>query len=142
MVHALAETFRILENSGMMIDLRPLASGWPVEVLAKNLEFFAGRLDDRKRTKTDLVTNNAVLEAVQRGWFRKENEVFYEYAYYWDSVDKMKAFIVEDWSKAAILPNDVAVETKRVLKEAGPGAEIRIRRKMMIASYQKLTTNK
>lgn len=121
-----------------MIDLRPIASGWPVEILTKTSELFVGRLDDSDRSKTDSATNRAIMDAVRSGWFRKEYEDSYDYAYYWDSVEKMKAFIEEDWSETAFLSNDVADEAQRLLLEAGAGAEIRIRRNMVIARYRKL----
>lgn len=125
-----------------MIDLRPLASGWPVEIVSPDTEILAGRIDDNKRIRVDVASNNAVSAAIQRGWFKKENEDLFEYAYYWDTVEEMMAYVEADWWNAAVVPNDVAVEAHRLVEVAGERVEIRIRRTMVIASYRKLTTFK
>ena len=72
-----------------MIDLRPYASGWPAEIVNRDTQMLAGPLDDEIGQSVDIASDNAVLEAVQRGWFEKENEGSFEYAYYWDSVDEV-----------------------------------------------------
>ena len=142
MVHALAESWRVVRYGGRMIDLRPLASGWPLEIVSPDTEILAGRLDDNKRIRVDVASNNAISAAIQRGWFTKESEDLFEYAYYWDTVEEMMAYVEADWGNAAVVPNDVAVEAHRLVDIAGDRVEIRIRRTMVIASYRKLTTYK
>lgn len=138
MVHALMESWRVVRVGGRLLDLRPLASGWPVEIVSQDAEMLAGRLDDKKRIGEDTASNNAVSEAVQRGWFKKESEDIFEYAYYWDTVEEMIEYVGADWWNSAIVPENVMAEAHRLVHLAGGQAEIRIRRSMVLASYRKL----
>jgi hypothetical protein len=138
MVHALAESWRILKPGGKIIDLRPKASGWPVEIVGSGTEKLAGRLDDRKRMRVDDASNGAISEAVQRSWFKKESEENFDYAYYWATVEEMVEYVEVDWSNAATIPDKVLAETHRLVDGEGENVEIRIRRAMVIARYRKL----
>jgi hypothetical protein len=138
MVHALAESWRVLKVGGRLIDLRPYSSGWPVEIVNRDTQRLAGPLDDSLGSGVDSASDNAVLEAVQSGWFEKEDEGSFEYAYYWDSVDEMREFVKENWRKSATVPDSVLSEARRLVPLMGEHVQIRIRRTMLIASYRKL----
>jgi hypothetical protein len=138
MVHALAESWRVLKAGGRLIDLRPYSSGWPVEIVSRDTQMLAGPLDDSVGLGVDIASDNAVLEAVQSGWFEKENKGSFEYAYYWDSVDEMNEFVKEKWCNSATVPDSVLSEARRLVQLTGEQVQIRIRRTMLIASYRKL----
>lgn len=138
MVHALAECWRVLRVGGKLIDLRPHGSGWPVEIVSRDTRILAGQLDDKLGTSDDIASDIAVSEAVRRRWFEKENEEFFEYAYYWDTVDEMNSFIEVEWSDLAAVPDNVLSETRRLVQLTGERVQIRVRRTMLIASYRKL----
>jgi hypothetical protein len=138
MVHALAESWRLMRFGGTMIDLRPMASGWPVEIVSKNSEIIAGLLDDNNRKLVDAASDDAVSEAVQRGWFKKVSEDYFDYEYYWDTVEEMVEYVESDWCNAATIPESVLAEVHRLVDVTGEEVEIRIRRAMVIASYRKL----
>jgi hypothetical protein len=138
MVHALAESRRVLKAGGRLIDLRPYSSGWPVEILSRGTQTLVGPLDDSIGLGVDIASDNAVLEAIQRGWFEKENEGSFKFAYYWDSVDGMNEFVKENWRKSATVPASVLAEARRLVQLTGEQVEVRIRRTMLVASYRKL----
>lgn len=138
MVHALAECWRVLRVGGKLIDLRPHGSVWPVEIVSRDTRILAGQLDDKLGTSDDIASDIAVSEAVRRRWFEKENEEFFEYAYYWDTVDEMNSFIEVEWSDLAAVPDNVLSETRRLVQLTGERVQIRVRRTMLIASYRKL----
>jgi hypothetical protein len=115
-----------------------MASGCPVEILTRGSEKLAGRLDDNNRTREDVASNNAISEVVQKGWFKKESEYFFEYTYYWDTVEEMIEYIEADWGNSVIVPDNLLAETHRLVQAADKGVEIRIRRTMVIASYRKV----
>ena len=138
MVHALAECRRVLQVCGRLIDLRPHGSGWPVEIVGQGTRILAGQLDDVLGKSDEIASDNAVSEAVRRGWFEKENEEFFEYAYYWDTVDKMNEFIEAEWCEFAAVPDNFLSETRRLVQSTSEPVQIRIRRTMLIASYRKL----
>jgi hypothetical protein len=114
-----------------------MASGWPVEIVGPGIEELAGRLDDSKRIRVDDASNDAVLEAVQRGWLKKESEDYFDYAYYWETVEEMVEYVEADWCNAATIPDNVLAEAHRLVDVAGEEVEIRIRRAMVIARYRK-----
>ena len=142
MVHALAECWRVLRVGGRLIDLRPYASGRTVEIVSQDTRILVGQLDDKLGTSDDTASDIAVSEAVRRHWFEKENEEFFEYAYYWDTVQKMKAFIEEEWCNSVSVPDNVLSDAHRLIQLTDKQAQIRVRRTMLIASYRKLAEGK
>lgn len=138
MVHALEESWRVLQAGGRLIDLRPLGSSWLVEVVGQGTRILAGHLEDRRGIEDDVASDIAISEAVQRGWFEKEQETFFEYTYDWDTVDAMKAYIEAEWDDLAAVPEDVLDESRRLVPLAGERAQVRVRRTMLLATYQRL----
>jgi hypothetical protein len=138
MVHALEEVWRVLVSGGRLVDLRPIASNWPVEVLIDGRPTLAGKVDDSSRIPDDTASNNSITEAVRRGLFDKEREELFEYAYYWQTIDDMKAYVRDNWSGSAVLPEWVTAEARRLVMANPAQSKLRIRRKMMIARYRKL----
>ncbi len=139
-VHALAETWRVLRVAGQLIDLRPLTSGWLVEVVGEDEATLAGRLDDTPRVGHNIASDKAVAEAVERGWFKKGSREFFQYNYYWDTVEEMREYIEVNWSSAAVLPDPVRAEVSRLAQLYLGSEQIRVQRTMLLASYRKLAT--
>jgi hypothetical protein len=138
MVHALGECWRVLRVGGRLIDLRPHVSGWPVEIVSPDTRILVGQLDDKAGISDDIASDVAVSEAVHRGWFERENEGFFEYAYYWDTVDEMNAYIETEWSNLVAVQGNVLSEARRLVQLTSEPVQIRIRRTMLIGSYRKL----
>src|SRR4051795_8515819 len=100
MVHALAECWRVLTLGGLLIDLRPFAGNWPLEVVAGPGRpggyppgiWPAGTLDDAQERPDDEAANAALAHAVRAGWFVKEHATTFEYAWYWDSLAELAAY--------------------------------------------------
>lgn len=140
MVHALAETWRVLRAGGRLVDLRPYASGWPLEILARDAQMPAGPLDDSIGQDVDIACDRAVREVVRRGWFEVENKGSFEYTYYWDSVDGMNAFLKENWKESARVPGSLLAKARQLERAAGGQVQVRVRRSMLIASYRNPAT--
>lgn len=138
MVHALAECWRVLRAGGRLLDLRPHVSGWPVEIVSQDTRVLVGQLDDKAGKSDDISADTAISEAVRRHWFEKENEKFFEYAYYWDTVDKMNAFIEAEWCNLAAVPDNVLSEARRLLKLTSEPVQIHVRKTILIGSYRNL----
>lgn len=137
MVHALAECCRVLRDDGRLIDLRPHAHGWPIEIVGQSTRILAGTLNDIYGTKDDRAADFAISEAVRKGWFEKEREEFFEYAYDWDTVEKMRLFVESEWDDLVTLPEDVLSEARRLENLASEQVQARIRRTTLIGSYRK-----
>lgn len=78
MVHALEEIHRVLTPSGALLDLRPLADSWPVEIEEGNLIHETGRLDDLPLGLSDDQAANLSVETVARmGLYSRANEIVF-----------------------------------------------------------------
>ncbi len=142
MVHALAETWRVLKPGGRLLDLRPYSTGWPLEVVTPDTQILAGPLDDSIGIDLDIASDNAIQEALQHGWFQEETSTTFDYTYYWDTVDDMHDFLQENWKKSATVPGALLSKAHRLVQSAGGPVQIRIRRTMTLASYTKPTKQK
>jgi SAM-dependent methyltransferase len=135
MVRALEETKRILKPGGMLLDLRPVASYWPLEVFVDGEAQFAGRIDDSADALDDAKANEAINAAVSNKLFRRITADSFEYHYYWDTVEQMEGYFQEKWSMDVRLPPEVLGEAKRLAASEGFESRVSIRRKIIIGIY-------
>lgn len=140
MVHALAECWRVLTCGGLLLDLRPFAGNWPLEAVAGRRTWLAGTLDDSRERPDDEAANAAIAHAVRAGWFRAERTTTFEYAWYWDTLAELEAYIAERWTTVMRLPPRTRAAAERRLATAGPGARLRLRRGMLIGRYRRGTS--
>src|SRR5689334_10752359 len=145
MVHALRECWRVLRVGGLLIDLRPFAGNWPLEVVIRpqvpggeGLDvWLAGTLDDSQERPADVAANAAMAQAVRAGWFRSERATTFEYIWYWDTLAELEAYIADRWATVMRIPVQTRQEASRLLASAGPDARLRLRRGMLIGSYRR-----
>src|SRR5512143_1844565 len=110
MVHALSEIRRVLAPDGILIDLRPLADNWRVEVVSlREVKRTGHVLDLPEQTDSDVASNEAMQEVEQRGWFKREQDELFPFMYSWDTPSEMEEFINDDWKDFIALDD----ETKR-----------------------------
>jgi hypothetical protein len=138
MVHALEETKRVLKPGGMLLDLRPVASYWPLEVFVDGEAKIAGRIDDSADALDDDKANEAINTVVSNKLFRQIIADSFEYHYYWDTVEQMDAFFQEKWSMDVRLPSEVLGEAKRLAASESFESKVSIRRKIIIGIYRAL----
>lgn len=138
MVHALVETWRVLRPGGQLIDLRPLASEWLVEVVGKDGVTLAGRIDQSPWTPNVVAANQAIAEVVERGWFTKKNRATFQYNYYWDTVEEMQTYVEANWTTVAVLPDSVRAKAGHLASLATGPVQIRVQRTMHLACYRKV----
>jgi hypothetical protein len=138
MVHALKEIHRILVSHGILLDLRPLADRWPVEVVSGNQVRVMGRVADLPTgLADDEASNRAMEEAERRGWFVRESEQIFPAFIYWDNPDEMAAYIADRWTDFVKLEED-ALQAARVLwNTAGDDKRVRIKIKMLLTRWRK-----
>ena len=136
MVHALDEIHRVLKPGGLLLDLRPISGETPLEVVRPGRRpELAGFYDEPADHPDDVAANNAVARAVRRGLFHRERDGEFRFAYYWDSVDEMRAYIKEKWT-ATRLPGPVSRKARRLM---APGdGRVRARVRMIITRLRKV----
>jgi hypothetical protein len=138
MVHALEETRRILVPSGVLIDIRPLADQWQVEVVSARGFEETGRVTDLPdQTNADVASNEAMREVESRGWFSREQEEFFPFFYLWDSPREMEEFIATEWTDFAGLSEDVKQATRSAWALGDADAAVRVKVKMLITRWKK-----
>ena len=139
MVHALNEIQRVLVRDGILIDLRPLAGGWPIEVASAREIKEAGRAPDMPPVaEDDRAANQAIAQAAEQKWFVREREEFFPYFYYWDSPNEMKEYIDEDWEDFISMDEADWKNVRSMWAVADADARLRIRVKMLITRWKKI----
>jgi hypothetical protein len=137
MVHALREIWRVLIGGHSLIDLRPQAGQSRVEVIAGGQVLLAGLVDESDDRQDDLAADAAIAQVVEDGWFSQVHKAFFDYATYWDTANEMKAYAEARWTKSH-LPETVLAKTRKFMAGSDMAATVRIRRRVMIARYQKI----
>lgn len=138
MVHALEEIKRTLVPLGLLIDLRPLLGGWPVEITWGNEYHQVGRLTDTPEgLADDEAANHAIEVAAQRGWFRLEGGERFSLFYSWDTPSDMLEFLREDWDGFVHLDEEAGKKAKSAWAVANADARVRVRVSMIINRWRK-----
>ncbi len=139
MVHALREIHRLLAPNGILIDLRPLADNWPVEVASNREIIKAGRVDDLPvGLEDDKAANEAMAHVAAEKLFIQEQEEFFSLFYYWDSPKEMQEYIDDDWADIISLDEATWKIVRSTWAVADADARLRVRVKTMITRWKKL----
>ncbi|MGB8983228.1 MAG: hypothetical protein WCC12_15240 [Anaerolineales bacterium] len=137
MVHALEEIRRVLVPDGVLLDIRPVADRWPVEVASASAVRETGRLDDlAEQVNADAASNEAMKEVESRGWFRREQAAFFPFFYSWDTPADMEEFIAEDWSDFIGLGEDARQATRSAWAVGEADSRVRVRVKILITKWR------
>lgn len=137
MVHALSEIRRVLVHGGLLIDIRPLAGRWPVQVgSARNFQQ-TGRVDDLPaQVEGDVAANKAMSDVESRGWFKREQVELFPFFYSWDTPSEMEEFITEDWSDFVELGEAPKLATRSAWASADAEARVQVRVQILITRWK------
>jgi hypothetical protein len=139
MVHALGEIRRTLIPSGILIDLRPVAARWPVEVVTSQDIYDAGRLEDLPtQLADDAASAEALEQAAQASMYTLERSDNFDFLDYWDTPQEMQDYIEQEWSDFISLPNSVLAQAQTIWGNYWGDRRIRVRCKMHIARWRKV----
>lgn len=138
MVHALSEIRRVLIPDGTLLDMRPLAENWPLEVRSAREARPAGQVSDLPHGREDDAAATAALsKAAEDGWFTRVQEEFFSLYYYWDSPSEMEKYIEEEWADFTRLDNNVRKNVRSMWALADGDARVRLRLKILITRWAK-----
>jgi hypothetical protein len=139
MVHALEEIRRVLVPEGFLIDLRPLAGQWRVEVFSARETRLAGRMTDMPPgLEDDQAANQAMAEGERRGWFLREKEEIFPIHYIWDSAREMEEWIDEEWEGFVALGEETRRATRSAWALGDADSQVRVEVKVLITRWRKL----
>ena len=128
----------MLVPEGILIDIRPLAERWQIEVMSARGVQPTGRVDDLPdQVNADVSSNEAMRQVESRGWFKREQEDFFPYFYSWDTPSEMEEFIADDWSDFIALSDEARQATRSAWAIGDADSRIRLRLKMLITRWKK-----
>jgi hypothetical protein len=137
MVHALEEVRRVLVPDGVLLDIRPLADRWRVEVDSGSRLEETGRLDDLPaQVNADLASNGAMRAAEARGWFEREREELFPLFYSWDRPSEMEEFVADEWSDFIGLNEEAKQATRSAWAIGDADSRVRVRVKILITKWR------
>jgi hypothetical protein len=140
MVHALREARRVLVPEGVLIDIRPLAERWPIEVVSARGIKETGRVNDLpEQVNADAASNKAMAEVEARGWFRREQQELFPFFYSWDTPSELEEFIADDWSDFIDLDEETKRTTRAAWATSDADSRVRVRMKVLITRWRKIT---
>lgn len=129
----------MLVLGGVLIDLRPLADRWQVEVVSAGGMQATGRVDDLPdQIHGDVAANQAMKEVDDRGWFRREAGEIFPFFYSWDTPSEMEEFVEEDWGGFIELGDETKRKTRSAWALADADSRVRIRVNILINRWRKL----
>lgn len=138
MVHALSEIRRVLLSNGILIDLRPILDHWQIEVVSAREVRETGRVQDFPiGLADDEAANRSMALAEEQGWFVREQEEFFSYAYSWDTPKEMEEWIEEEWHGFIGLDEETKQATRSAWALGDADAQVRVRVKMLISRWKK-----
>jgi hypothetical protein len=138
MVHALGEIRRILHPEGVLIDLRPMADRWPVQVVSGQSQREIGRLTDLPSgLADDEAACLAFKETARLGWFILENELSFPFYYYWETPEELREHMQEKWGDFLQLEEQVYSAAQNAWALSGLDRRLRVQVKMHIALLRK-----
>ncbi len=139
MVDALNEVHRVLVSGGILIDIRPFAENWRVEVVSSRGFQGTGWVEDLPaQVDGDLASNEAMGEVESRRWFKREQEEFFPLFYSWDTPSEMEEFIDDDWADFIGLSDEDRRSTRSVWALSDGDSQVRVRVKILISRWKKL----
>ena len=139
MVHALSEIRRVLVPDGILIDARPLADRWQVEVISANSVKETGRVNDLpEQVNGDIAANEAMKDVESRGWFARDEEEHFSFFYSWDTPSEFEEFIDDDWADFIGLNDEDRKSTRSAWAVGDADSQVRVRVKILIARWKKL----
>jgi SAM-dependent methyltransferase len=137
MVHALEEIRRVLVPGGILIDIRPLADRWPVEVESRRGFEETGRVDDLpEQVNADVASNAAMRDVEARGWFQREQEKLFPFFYSWDTPSEMEEFLTDDWADFIEIGEDTKRKTRSAWAIGEADSRVRVRVKILITRWR------
>ena len=138
MVHALSEIRQVLVPTGILIDLRPVLSNWPIEVVSAREIRETGRIQDLPLgLADDNAANQSVAQAEQNGWFTREAEEFFPFYYSWDSPSEMEEWITDEWEGFIQLDEESKRATRSAWALGDADSAVRVGVKMLITRWKK-----
>jgi hypothetical protein len=137
MVHALKEICRVVNPGGCLLDLRPRATDWQVEIVIDGQVMVAGRVDNAPHVPDEQAADRAIIQMVEGGWLALEKQAICDCNLYWPTLDDMATYYAESPSPPCTIPQSLLVAGRTFLKESGQNKQVRIRLALGFSVYRR-----
>ncbi len=144
MGHALHQIWTSLSEAGTLVDLRPVSSQCPVEIVTRETMVLVAEIGASGMAVDDAAADQAAREAVERKWFVPLAATELTFDVYWGDFREMEASIADSERMTDVTPSVAELERAHggLLADGEDEARVRCRRTMMIAVYRKSTLPK
>ena len=137
MVHALKQIHGLLRENGRLIDIHPNGEPPPIHVRLDEAQHLVGWVQET----TDYVkygqADEALSEAVQRGWFRVEQRQLVTFATYATNLAALREHLQQNWRDAWI-EDLVVMQIESLLNSLTNDKEIIVQEKIWMSRLQPL----
>jgi hypothetical protein len=110
----------------------------PLEVVFGENDLSAGMVDLSPDIDRDIASDKALATAFAKQLFIETDLEFFDFCFYWHSVEEMKVDLDENWKDEAVISEAVWQRTAELLAEKSPDAKLRLAVRMKLGLYQKL----
>ncbi|MGE5123662.1 MAG: hypothetical protein ACM3H7_04035 [Acidobacteriaceae bacterium] len=137
MVHALKEAYRVLVPHGIMIDVRPLSTDGPLEIINDGRHESAGMIDMSPGLVLDEEADQAVETVKNDHLFKEIKLEYFNFTYYWDTVDGMEEDMEENWQGEVVITEKTWNQARQLFSLGGPDSKVRMACRMKLGVYAK-----
>jgi hypothetical protein len=137
MVHALEIVHQLLAPGGLLIDIHPTSEPPTIHVRHLADEFLAGWLQETDDFIEYRQANQAMQQAIQRGWFSLVTASEFTFAIHAGSLDELSTYLAAEW-KDAVIPTEAATKIGTLFSEYPQEKEIIITERIHIARYRRI----
>ena len=134
MVHALEQIYELLKPGGYLIDIHPNGEKVEFYALIDQDEQFIGHMLESDDYIEYFQASEAIETVIERGLFKVEKMMEFEFRNHTDTFDEMKTFLDENWSDA-IVTNEVIAKAMALETEHGEFKTI-LREQVAIGLFQ------
>lgn len=135
-MHALEEVWRVVEADCWLLDIRPMASNPPLELVFKDEIKFAGAIDDSAWVLDEELVNDALEIVFGRGDYVKESVERFKLSTYWDTLDEFTSWADENWEDV-LIPENTLINATKIIEQDEREPKIRLTYTMLIGRYRK-----
>ena len=135
MVHALKQIQGVLAVNGRLLDIHPSGEPPPIFVRLGDERHLAGWLQEESDYISYAQAEDALREAVRRGWFHREQRQLVTFATYATDLESLREHLRENWHDAWI-EELVAMQIENRLNSLAHEKEIIVEEQIWLSCYQ------
>ena len=135
MVHALKQIHGLLQENGRLLDIHPIGEPAPIHVRLDDERHLVGWVQEGSDYEKYHQANDALEEAVRRGWFKMEQQQLITFATYATSLAALREHLRQNWQDAWI-EDLVAMQIENQLSSLARQKEIIVEEQIWMSKFR------